>query len=103
MSIDARRRGDLGADVTRAATQNDKLLVKKKQDKTTKDGIAFIIKHMAVFDQAKTVITVGFFPRLKQNIPSGLQRKQGHFARLQITSRNMKTGRICAPKNLPKQ
>ena len=69
MSIDSRRRGDLGADVTRAATQNDKLLVKKKQDKTTKDGIAFIVKHMAVFDQAKTIITVGFFPCLKKTCP----------------------------------
>ena len=82
MSIDSRRRGDLGADVTRAATQNDKLLVKKKQDKTTKDGIAFIIKHMAVFDQAKTVIMVGFFPRLKQNMSSELTEKTRTFCKI---------------------
>ena len=68
--------------MTRAATQNGKLLVKKKQDKTTKDGIAFIVKHMAVFDQAKTVITVGFFPRLKENIPPELTDKTKTFGKI---------------------
>ena len=50
-------------DVTRAAAKNEKLLERKRQDKTTKDGIAFIAKHLAVLDQAKTLVMVGFFPR----------------------------------------
>ena len=37
---------------------------------------------MAVFDQAKTVITVGFFPRLKQNIPPELTEKTKTFCKI---------------------
>ena len=55
---------------------------KKRQDKTTKDGIAFIAKHLAVLDQAKTVIMVGFFPRLKQNIPNELTEKTKSFCNI---------------------
>ena len=79
LSIDSRRRGDLSTDVTRAAVQNDKLLSKKRQDKTPKDGIAFIAKHLAVLDQAKTVIMVGFFPRLKQITSNELKQKTKTF------------------------
>ena len=79
MSIYSRRRGDLSTDVTTAAVQNDKLLSKKRQDKTPKDGIAFIAKHLAVLDQAKTVIMVGFFPRLKQITSDKLKQKTKTF------------------------
>ena len=65
LSIDSRRRGDLSTNETRAADKNQKLLEKKRQDKTTKDEIAFIAKHLAVLDQAKTFVMVGFFLCLK--------------------------------------
>ena len=69
----------MSTDVTRAAVKNDKLLEKKKQDKTGKDGIAFIAKHLAVLDQAKTIIMVGFFPRLKQITSNKLRQKTKTF------------------------
>ena len=52
---------------------------RKRQDKTTKDGIAFIAKHLAVLDQARTVIMVGFFPRLKQIVSNELKKKTKTF------------------------
>ena len=55
------------------------LLEKKRQDKTTKDWIAFIAKHLAVLDQAKTIIMVGFFPRLKQIASDDLRQKTKTF------------------------
>ena len=47
--------------MTRTAAKDSKLLKEKRQDKTQKDKIAFIVKNLAVLDQTKTIVTVGFF------------------------------------------